>query len=145
MYMEVKIVFNERRKKMKSLKRKIFVLVVSSLALTCHTLAQGGLNAGASAEAGEQPLVNVPSSSKEPVPPAPPPPVVTVSPAANEDAVFEEVAVQEPTFPGTGRKIMSAFVRGKSSTVRKIADRLISTKGVRHGKLTMSTVGKKLT
>lgn len=37
------------------------------------------------------------------------------------------------------------IVRGKSSTVRKIADRLISTKGVRHGKLTMSTVGKKLT
>jgi CopG family nickel-responsive transcriptional regulator len=37
------------------------------------------------------------------------------------------------------------IVRGKSGTIRKIADKLISTKGVRHGKLTMSTVGKKLT
>lgn len=36
------------------------------------------------------------------------------------------------------------IVRGKSSIIRKIADRLISTKGVRHGKLTMSTIGKKL-
>jgi CopG family nickel-responsive transcriptional regulator len=37
------------------------------------------------------------------------------------------------------------IVRGKSSIIRKIADRLISTKGVKHGKLTMSTIGKKLT
>ncbi|MEW5805770.1 MAG: nickel-responsive transcriptional regulator NikR [Acidobacteriota bacterium] len=37
------------------------------------------------------------------------------------------------------------IVRGKSGIIKKIADRLTSTKGVRHGKLTMSTIGKKLT
>ncbi len=36
------------------------------------------------------------------------------------------------------------IVKGKSGTIRKIADKLISTRGVRHGKLTMSTIGKKL-
>ncbi len=35
-------------------------------------------------------------------------------------------------------------VRGKSSVVKKIADRLIGTKGVVHGKLTMATTGKNL-
>ena len=35
-------------------------------------------------------------------------------------------------------------VRGKSSTVRKIADSLISTKGVKHGKLTITTSGAEL-
>ena len=35
-------------------------------------------------------------------------------------------------------------VRGKSSVVKKIADRLIGTKGVVHGKLTMATTGKGL-
>ena len=35
-------------------------------------------------------------------------------------------------------------VRGKSSEVRSVADRLIGTKGVRHGKLTMATTGKHL-
>jgi len=35
-------------------------------------------------------------------------------------------------------------VRGKSSMVKKIADRLIGTKGVVHGKLTMATTGKGL-
>ncbi len=33
-------------------------------------------------------------------------------------------------------------VRGKSSMVRNIADRLIGTRGVVHGKLTMATTGK---
>ena len=35
-------------------------------------------------------------------------------------------------------------VRGKGSMVKEIADRLISTKGVKHGKLTMTTTGKGL-
>lgn len=35
-------------------------------------------------------------------------------------------------------------VRGKSRDIKKIADRLIGTKGVKHGKLTMTTTGKEL-
>ena len=35
-------------------------------------------------------------------------------------------------------------VRGKSSDVKKLADRLIGTRGVVHGKLTMATTGKGL-
>jgi CopG family nickel-responsive transcriptional regulator len=35
-------------------------------------------------------------------------------------------------------------VRGKGREIRKIADRLIATKGVKHGKLTMTTTGKGL-
>ena len=35
-------------------------------------------------------------------------------------------------------------VRGKGSKVKEIADKLISTKGVKHGKLTMTTTGKEL-
>lgn len=35
-------------------------------------------------------------------------------------------------------------VKGKSSEVKKAADRLIGTKGVKHGKLTMTTTGKEL-
>jgi CopG family nickel-responsive transcriptional regulator len=35
-------------------------------------------------------------------------------------------------------------IRGKGSKVKEIADRLISTKGVKHGKLTMTTTGKDL-
>jgi len=35
-------------------------------------------------------------------------------------------------------------VKGKTSEIKKIADRLISTRGVKHGKLTMTTMGKKL-
>lgn len=35
------------------------------------------------------------------------------------------------------------IVRGKSSAVRKLADALISTKGVRHGKLTLTDPGPK--
>ena len=34
------------------------------------------------------------------------------------------------------------LVRGKSSEIRKMADRLIGTKGVVHGKLTAATVGR---
>lgn len=34
------------------------------------------------------------------------------------------------------------LVRGKSSEIRRMADRLIGTKGVVHGKLTAATVGK---
>ena len=35
-------------------------------------------------------------------------------------------------------------IRGKGSKVKEIADRLISTSGVKHGKLTMATTGKNL-
>ena len=35
-------------------------------------------------------------------------------------------------------------VRGKSSVVRKVADVLISTKGVKHGRLTITTSGAEL-
>ncbi len=35
-------------------------------------------------------------------------------------------------------------VRGKSDEIKKIADVLIGTKGVKHGKLTMTTTGKGL-
>ena len=36
-------------------------------------------------------------------------------------------------------------VKGKSKEINKIADRLIGTKGVKHGKLTMTTTGKEFT
>ena len=35
-------------------------------------------------------------------------------------------------------------VKGKSQEIRKIADRLIGTRGVKHGKLTTTTTGKEL-
>jgi CopG family nickel-responsive transcriptional regulator len=35
-------------------------------------------------------------------------------------------------------------VRGKSPVVRKVADMLISAKGVKHGRLTITTTGKEL-
>ncbi len=35
-------------------------------------------------------------------------------------------------------------VRGKSAEVRKVADTLISTKGVKHGRLTITTTGDEL-
>ncbi len=35
-------------------------------------------------------------------------------------------------------------VKGKSSEIRKIADRLIGTRGVKHGKLNTTTTGKEL-
>ena len=35
-------------------------------------------------------------------------------------------------------------VRGKAKTVKKIADELIAAKGVKHGKLTITTTGKDL-
>ena len=35
-------------------------------------------------------------------------------------------------------------VRGKGKDIKSIADRLISTKGVKHGKLVMTTVGDRL-
>jgi CopG family nickel-responsive transcriptional regulator len=37
------------------------------------------------------------------------------------------------------------IVRGKAAEVRKIADALISTKGVKHGRLTITTSGAELT
>lgn len=37
------------------------------------------------------------------------------------------------------------IVKGKTGEIKKVADRLISTRGVKHGKLTMTTMGKKLT
>jgi CopG family transcriptional regulator, nickel-responsive regulator len=36
-------------------------------------------------------------------------------------------------------------VRGKSAEIRRIADKLIGTKGVKHGKLTLTTAGSDLT
>ena len=36
-------------------------------------------------------------------------------------------------------------IRGKSAEVRKVADMLISTKGVKHGRLTITTSGAELT
>ena len=36
-------------------------------------------------------------------------------------------------------------VRGKGQEIKKIADRLLSTKGVKHGKLTTTTTGRTLT
>ena len=35
-------------------------------------------------------------------------------------------------------------VRGKSAEVRRVADLVIATNGVKHGKLTMTTTGKRL-
>jgi CopG family nickel-responsive transcriptional regulator len=35
-------------------------------------------------------------------------------------------------------------VKGKSADIKRIADRLIGTKGVKHGKLVMTTTGKEL-
>jgi CopG family transcriptional regulator, nickel-responsive regulator len=35
-------------------------------------------------------------------------------------------------------------LKGKSSDIKNIADRLIGTRGVKHGKLTMTTTGKEL-
>lgn len=35
-------------------------------------------------------------------------------------------------------------VKGKGADIKKIADRLIGTKGVKHGKLVMTTTGKEL-
>ncbi|HEC77621.1 MAG TPA: nickel-responsive transcriptional regulator NikR [candidate division WOR-3 bacterium] len=35
-------------------------------------------------------------------------------------------------------------VRGKAKTIKHIADRLLSTRGVKHGKLTTTTTGRKL-
>ena len=35
-------------------------------------------------------------------------------------------------------------VKGSGDTIRNVSDKLIGTKGVKHGKLTMSTTGKGL-
>jgi len=35
-------------------------------------------------------------------------------------------------------------VKGKGSEVKKLADRILGTKGIKHGKLTATTTGKKL-
>jgi CopG family nickel-responsive transcriptional regulator len=35
-------------------------------------------------------------------------------------------------------------VRGKASTIRALADRLIGAKGVKHGKLSITSTGKDL-
>jgi CopG family transcriptional regulator, nickel-responsive regulator len=36
------------------------------------------------------------------------------------------------------------IIKGQSATIKKIADRLIATKGVKHGKLVMTSTGKEL-
>lgn len=36
------------------------------------------------------------------------------------------------------------IIKGKSGVVKKIADKLIATKGVKHGKLVMTSTGKEL-
>lgn len=116
--------------KMKSLIRTIIVLAVLGFAIASYTLAQGGINAEASAEAGEQPVVAAPSSSKEPVPKAPPPSVGTMLPAAGESAVFEGVAVEPSVFPSTPRKTVSYFVKGKSDNMLVIPDTEIKAEDV---------------
>lgn len=35
-------------------------------------------------------------------------------------------------------------VRGKGNTIKKLADKLIGTKGVKHGKLTLATTGEEI-
>ena len=45
---------------------------------------------------------------------------------------------------GTDSTPMLQFVRGKTSDVRKVADTLISAKGVKHGRLTITTSGADL-
>jgi phosphoribosylaminoimidazole carboxylase (NCAIR synthetase) len=40
------------------------------------------------------------------------------------------------------RELSILAVRGRAGDVRKIADRLIATKGVKHGRLTVTTTGK---
>ena len=37
------------------------------------------------------------------------------------------------------------IVKGKAADIKQIADKLISIKGVKHGKLTITTTGKELT
>ncbi len=37
-----------------------------------------------------------------------------------------------------------SVVKGKASVIRRIAEKLISTRGVKHGKLTMTTIGEEL-
>lgn len=36
------------------------------------------------------------------------------------------------------------IVKGKGNTIKRIAEEIISTKGVKHGKLTMTTIGEEL-
>lgn len=115
---------------MKSLKRTIIVLAVSCLAMASYTSAQGGINAEASTEAGTDSAAATPSESTEPVPP---PPSVGFPPPASDELAFIEnvaVAVEPPVIPSTGRKMMSAFVRGKSSNMLVIPDTEIKAEEV---------------
>jgi hypothetical protein len=117
---------------MKSLIRTMIVFAVLGFAIASYTLAQGGINAEASAEIGEQPVVAAPSQSAESVPPAPPPSVEIVPPASEGRAVNEyvSVAAEPPVLPGTGRKMMYAFDRGKSSNMLVIPDTEIKAEDI---------------
>jgi hypothetical protein len=113
---------------MKSLIRTILVLAVLGFTVAAVTPAPGGINAEASAEAGEQPLVAAPSSSKEPVPKAPPPSVGVVQPAQyNSEAVQ---ALGQPPFSSNRRKTVSYFVGGKSNNMLVIPDTEIKAEDV---------------
>ena len=113
---------------MKSLIRTILVLAVLSYAMACYTLAQGGVSAGTSAEAGTASAAATPSPSKKPVPPTPPPSVGVVSPASDELAVA--VAVEPPVVPSTRGKIFRTLVGGKSSNMLVIPDTEIKAEEV---------------
>jgi len=113
---------------MKTLIRTIIVLAVSCLAMACYTLAQGGVNSGSSVEAGTQPVIPKPSESTEPVPP--PSSVQVVSPAADEFAVFDEVAVEPAVVPDTRSHFVSMLVGGKSSNMLVIPDTEIKAEEV---------------
>jgi hypothetical protein len=112
---------------MKSLKRNFFVLAVFGLAVLIYTPAQGGDNAGVSTEVSTQQGVPTPSESTEPV--SPTSSVQVVSPAADELAVIEDVAVtvQPAVVPNTRHKIVSTLIGGKSSNMLVIPDTEIKT------------------
>ena len=114
---------------MKSLKRKIFVLAVSCLAMACYALAQG-ISLGVSEGVGDQPsepAVATPSQSTEPAPPSPS--VVIIPPAPATDK-FEAFAEMPPVIPGTRSRFVSKYIGGKSSDVLVIPDTEIKAEDV---------------
>ena len=113
---------------MKSLIRTMIVLAVFCLAVLIYTPAQGGVNAGASTEAGTQPVVATPSQSTEPLPPLPS--ISVESPAGDEFEVLEQVAVEPYSIPSARRRIMSTLVGGKSSNVLVIPNTDIKAEDV---------------
>src|SRR4030043_516142 len=115
---------------MKSLIRTMIVLAVFCLAVLIYTPAQGGVNAGASTEAGTQPVVATPYQSTEPLPPLPS--ISVESPAGDEFEVSEQVAVQPSYgFPSSHSALARALVvGGKSSNVLVIPNTDIKAEDV---------------